>query len=135
MKIFWKDWIVIFLFTDDPKSILLLPFLFPVFILILLVRSLSQSEPWQGTGHSRHKKRDWRNHTYIYKYRQHTLINQIAQHYWLGCLTWFEHKIDVDGLHIFNIFNITWAKRWFISLVFMLTSHLKIFSLLFFVTD
>lgn len=45
---------------NDPKSIFFLPFLFPIFIFMILVRSVSQSEVWQRAGHSptRQKKRN-----------------------------------------------------------------------------
>ncbi|XP_033763208.1 uncharacterized protein LOC117344544 [Pecten maximus] len=45
---------------NDPKSIFFLPFLFPIFIFMILVRSVSQSDVWQRTGHTptRQKKRN-----------------------------------------------------------------------------
>lgn len=34
-------------FSDDPKSVLLLPFLLPIFLLLFMVRSISQSDRWK----------------------------------------------------------------------------------------
>ncbi|KAK3101974.1 hypothetical protein FSP39_007754 [Pinctada imbricata] len=44
---------------NDPKSYLFLPFLFPIFVILMVLRSLQQSEAWQrNSGNSRHKKRN-----------------------------------------------------------------------------